>query len=296
MLLIDPDAIAAFSNGDLVDNSTTANWKIHDDSIALAGFLAAATSFGPQTRYLATLGNHDLGFPTPLADWLTPWNQHLPGQLPPTNADAGQPDTGHNGTDGVYYAVTYANTLFIMLDSEHVSTNQTNWLKTLLSGADAQSAQVKLAFFHEPVYPCTNFHGPRADELPWVDLFEKNGVRLAFVSHLHTYERTCRMIRGTCKTDGTGVTYQQLGPLGASDFRAEDRTGTTNVTGTDSTGAARTDSYSCTGTNGIILKSNVNVNTFSHVRVSGCRVIGDSYVVTTGGTNPFDSWEVNGCE
>jgi hypothetical protein len=285
MHLIDPDVIGAFSNGDLVDDATSADWTVIDNLTAIPGFHGSVSSFGPQARLLGILGNHDTGYLVPTADWLTYWNQHL----------SGQQALGHNGTDGVFYSVSYANVLFIALDSEHISAAQTNWLKTLLASTDAKNAQVKLAFFHEPVYPCTNTFSPKSQELPWVDLFENNGVKLVFVSHVHAYSRTCPMVRGACRTDGTGVTYQQVGPVGAHNYHPLDRS-TGTATGIDSTSAARTDNYSCTGTNGILKNSRANVNDFCHVRVSGCRVIGDCYLVASGGTTPFDSWEVNGCE
>jgi hypothetical protein len=200
---------------------------------------------------------------------------------------------GHNGTDGIYYSVTYANTLFIMLDSQHPSADQTSWLKMTLASDAAQKAEVKIAFFHEPVYPCSTDHPPFADGLAWLDLFEKNRVHLVFVSHMHYYDRTCPLVGATCKTDGTGVVYQQLGPLGANNFRTVDRT-TVTVTGTDASGAARSDTYACSGTKNIFMKQMTNLNTFCHVHVKGCQIAGDCYKVG-GGNTPIDSWTVDGC-
>ena len=250
----------------------------------MASFRPDLTSFGSGIRYLATTDNHDRGFPIERANWLALWNQHLPGQM----------GLGHTAADGIYYAVTYQNTMFIVLDSQRPSAAQTSWLATLLASSAAKDAQVKLAFFHQPVYPCISEHPPFADGLAWVDLFEKNNVHLVFVSHMHMYDRTCPLRAGMCRTDGTGVVFQQLGPLGANNFRTIDRTMVT-VTGTDAAGGPRTDTYRCSGSGSIVATSRSNVNDFCHVRVEGCRIIGACYVVQAGNTTPFDTWEVRGC-
>ena len=95
-------------------------------------------------------------------------------------------------------------------------------------------------------------------------------------------------------TDGTGVVFQQLGPLGANNFRTIDRTNVT-VTGTDSSGNARTDKYACTGASSIFPKVKTNVNDFCHVHIKGCQIMGDCYEVAAGNDTPFDSWTVDGC-
>ncbi len=284
MQLIDPLAVFAFSNGDLVEDSTSASWNAHDDALALGAFHTDVAHVDAPGRYLALMDNHDRGFPTERSDWFTLWSQHLPAQA----------SLGHNGADGVYYSLRYANVLFIALDSIHPSTAQTSWLSTLLASSEAKSAALKIAIFHEPVYLCTSAHPPFADGLPWVDLFEKNAVNLVLVSHTHTYERTCALRQGACQSDGKGVVYQQLGPVAANNFRSFDMPNA-SVSGSDAAGKPRTDSYSCSGAGGILTTSKTNINDFCLLRVEGCRIIGSSYEVRTGNTTPFETWEVDGC-
>ena len=50
-----------------------------------------------------------------------------------------------------------------------------------------------------------------------------------------------------------------------------------------------------TATVATVATSKTDVNDFCHVRVEGCRIIGDCYLVGAGNTTPFDSWEVRGC-
>jgi hypothetical protein len=119
-------------------------------------------------------------------------------------------------------------------------------------------------------------------------------VKLAFVSHTHIYERTCPVSHGRCTSEGDGVVYQGVGPIAANNFRPLD-VKTATVSGRDATGAARTDEYACSGNDSIVVTSRTNVNDFCRVRVEGCRILGDCYLVESGNTAPFDSWEVNGC-
>ncbi len=286
---IDPGAIAAISNGDLVDDAIGAgNWNLHNSAIAAAPDFhpdtACAASFGSLTRYFAAVGNHDVMG----GNWFNLWNQHLTGQQ----------GLGHDATDGIYYSLTYANTLFIMLDSEHVSSaqtswsdDQTKWLASVLASPDAQNAQLKFIFFHEPVYACSVYDGFAAG-LPWVDLAEKNKVSVIFGSHTHVYTRTCPKIGGQCTSDGTGVVFVETGAVGGA-LRPIAAT-TAPVVGTDSAGNARTDTYNCSVGLDMMKTSEMN-NDFCHVKVDGCLATVNCYIVTDGNTTPFDTWTVNGC-
>jgi hypothetical protein len=282
MAALDPSAALAFSNGDLVEDSADGPWKTHDQAMQAGNFDATLTSLGTGTPYFAAMDNHDRGFPTERMDWLDQWTRHLPGQQA----------LGHTAKDGVYYSFSYAGVLFIVLDSIHPSQAQNDWLISVLEGPDAAAARVKLAFFHEPVYSCITDHPPFADGLPWVDTFETHGVKLVFVSHEHTYNRTCAMYHGACSEDAKAVVYQELGPLGAQNFRPT-ASGPFTASGKDASGAARSDTYSCTGDGSILLTNRDNINDFCHVSVDDCNVHGDCYIV---GTNEaFDSWDVKAC-
>ncbi|HET9956634.1 MAG TPA: metallophosphoesterase [Polyangiaceae bacterium] len=284
MKRLDASAVLAISNGDLVEDSSAPDWAAHDAAISLMFDPKTTLSAPGMPRYLAAMDNHDQGFPVPRSDWLAQWNQHLPGQQL----------LGHNGKDGIYYAVVYADTLFIVLDSLHPSAAQTKWLASLFESPETARIPVKLAFFHEPIYACSSEHPAFAAGLAWADLFETQGVKLVFVSHLHFYDRTCPLWRGACRADGKGVVYQQLGPLGANNFRTVDLA-QAKVSGKDYAGNARTDNFACSGANSVFLKSRTNVNDFCHVRVEGCRVTGNCYEVGEQTSEPFDTWQVDAC-
>ena len=281
MLQIDFGAVAALSNGDLVDVVSDEQWTEHDGFISAAGFQRDSTctlSFGAQPRYFGSVGDHDDG----LGNWFDLWTQHLPGQN----------NLGQTGSDGIYFSATFANALFVMLDSEHPSEAQTSWLKTTLEGPDSQSAQLKFLFFHEPVYSCSGRHAPLAAALPWVDLAEQHGVNVIFGSHTHLYTRSCAKRGGHCTTDGTGIIYVETGALGGSPRDIDVTTAT--VSGQDAAGNPRSDTYDCVVGQDLVAAHGLE-NDFCHVRVSGCTAKVDCYVVADGNATPFDSWSVDGC-
>lgn len=280
MKQIDADAIGAVSNGDLVDVVSDAQWAQHDSLVALGGFQreeACSGSFADTPRYFGTLGDHD----STIGSWFASYNQHLPAQQA----------LGVNGEDGSYYSVKFANALYIMLDSEHLSDAQTSWLRATLSSPEATSAELKFMFFHEPVYSCSSRHAPVAEELPWIDLAEQNGVNVVFGSHTHLYTRSCAKRAGACSDDG-GVVYVETGPLGGEP-RALDVTAAT-VSGMDAAGNDRSDTYHCSVGDDLMAAQDL-VNDFCHVRVDGCTATFNCYEVAEGNSTPFDSWSVSGC-
>ncbi len=286
---IDSSAIAAFSNGDLVDSSVGgAFWTQHDTAIGASDFhsdTTCAASFGSLARYFATVGNHDiLG-----GNWFNFWKQHL----------LAQQSLGVSSENGIYYTLTYANTLFVMLDSEHVSgvqtswsDPQTTWLESVLTSTEAQSAQLKFLFLHEPVYACS-YHPSFAAGLPWVDLAERNKVNVIFGSHTHVYTRTCPKTAGKCTTDGTGVVFVETGAVGGASRDIEVTTPTV-VTGTDAAGNPRSDTYDCALGQSLVALDVLH-NDFCHVTVDGCQATVSCYDVVDGNMTPFDTWTVNGC-
>jgi hypothetical protein len=281
---IDPSAKVAFANGDLTDDAKPESWALFDGLFQSSMFHKDVPALADQARLFANLGNHDLGFPSVRSDWLTQWNSHFPAQV----------ELGHNGTDGVYYSLQIENTLFIMLDSQHPSAAQTTWLASLLASEQAQQSPAKIALFHQPVYSCSSTHGPFTDGLAWVDLFERYGVGLVLVSHLHTYDRTCPMLGGKC-VNTKGVRYVNLGPFGATNYRSDDKS-SWQVSGTDADGSPRTDQYTCSGAGKILDASRSNINDFCRVRVAGCVLTGDCYQVGAANLTPFDTWQFDVCD
>jgi hypothetical protein len=279
MQQIDSSAIAIFNNGDLLDTPSEAQWAEHDALLVsggVAGNLVCGDRFGEKTRYFAGLGDHDVS----TGNWRTAWDAHL-------------------NSMGAYYSLTFAGALFIVLDAEHASSDatswldeQTKWLDAALKGADAQDKRLKFMMFHEPVYSCSNHHAPFAAGLPWVDLAERNGVNVIFGSHTHVYSRSCPRVKGQCTSDDTGIVYVETGTLGGAP-RALDTTDA-SVTGIDSGGIGRTDTYDCVIGRGLRASRGMT-HDFCHVRVDGCQATVNCYEVSEDNVSPFDTWTVNGC-
>lgn len=285
MRRIDPNPVAAFSNGDLVDTDSAAQWTDHDALVSNGGWesnSACAASFGLQPRYFASVGDHDILE----ADWNSEWTGHLREQN----------QLGHSGADGIYYSLELGNVLFVVLDSEHVSTAatasvdpQTQWLASVLANS---TASLKFLFFHEPVYPCNSRHPPLAAALPWVDLAERHAVNLVFNSHSHVYSRTCAKHTGACVADNAGIVFVETGPIGGTP-REVDVTSNA-VSGTDANGNTWVDSYDCI-IGQQLLAAVSDQNEFCQVSVNGCVATVRCFLVGDDDT-PFDSFTVDGCQ
>ena len=205
------------------------------------------------------LGNHDIHD----SSWYQNWNKYLPGQQ----------GLGYNNTDGIYFSVTYKNTLFLVLDSEHTSSAQTSWLQQELQAAAANPAiKWRFAFFHKPVYPC-NYKSPFDNGIPWVRELEKHKVDMVFLGHAHCYERTCPMVGGACQTGG--VIYLTTGGGGA---------GTISVD-TSKKATAGTDSYDCAQ---ILLSAKGNWHHYCHAAIDDNKLTFSCYGHTAT-TNPEDT-------
>ncbi|MFC1641602.1 metallophosphoesterase family protein [Myxococcota bacterium] len=284
---IDEHAIAGIVSGDLT-NYGDSEWDIHNRLVDKF-FDRAATDFdGTKPRYLSALGNHDV-FDYGSNDqkpWIDSWNDSLTGQS----------GLGTNsGTSGIYFATSYRNSLFVMLDSEHPSSDQNQALETALTSS---TADFKFLFWHRPVFPCYDdpHKEPFEAGLPWVDLAETHGVDVVFNGHTHIYTRTCPKENGIC--GDSGVVYVETGSLGTSRHRGPNvSTMTTTGTYTDPNGQVFTETYyncderSDSNPNGHLDSKLGNpTNTFCHVRVEGSNGYVDCYEV--GNSAPIDSWEI----
>ncbi|MBN2343030.1 MAG: metallophosphoesterase [Deltaproteobacteria bacterium] len=260
MAMFDPNAIALIEVGDLTHNALIQEWEAHHQALetgaleaglAADHFNATTDNWGPFTRFVGVQGNHDIYS----GSWLQYWNQFLPGQQ----------TLGANSQDGIYFTLDYGNTLFIILDSNHISAQQTDWLESVLHSQFALNARWKIALFHEPVYPCDS-KSPKYMALPWVTLFETHGVDMVIHGHAHTFERTCPMKHGSCVPPGEpGVTYFIASGGGTSYLR----TVNPQDIGTLSYGG-RTDSYRCEE---ILADHDSLWNHFCHYAVGNCRFI-----------------------
>lgn len=93
-----------------------------------------------------------------------------------------------------YYAFTYGNSRFLVLDSNSSSfalTDQTAWLERQLEQAVADPAirHIFVAMHHPPY--STSLHGGQSElREMWSPLFVRYGVDAVFSGHDHTYERS----------------------------------------------------------------------------------------------------------
>jgi len=121
-----------------------------------------------------------------------------------------------SGSEG-YYAFTYGNTRFIVVDTNDDFTNgstQYTWLEAELAAATADAAiRHEVVLFHDPPYT-SGAHGA-FDPEDWgpprnylVPLFTTYGVDVVFNGHDHHYERTDPGLTG-------GVLYVVCGGGGA---------------------------------------------------------------------------------
>lgn len=263
MVEMDPDAVACFNTGDITSDGTAEEWAEHLRALAAGApdpsvpagpsglarqsrLRSDVAEFGPWIRYIGILGNHDDNH----HEWLEVWNTALPGQRA----------LGVNSDDGVYFALSYGNALFVVLDSVNPSAAQTAWLERVLTSVEARRASWIFTFFHHPVYPC-NPKEPFEEGLEWVELMERHGVDIAFVAHSHTYERTCPMRGGRCAEGG--VIYLNSSAAGAPVRPLfERRTETVRYDG-------RVDEFDCEE---ILEHGRGRWDHFCHVEVDRCRL------------------------
>src|SRR3954465_11910661 len=117
------------------------------------------------------------------------------------------------GGQSLYYAVTYANAIFITLNSEDpTNTAQYNWLKSTLAAAQSDpQMQWKMISFHRPFYTVGNHAGEMNNQFStWWKAFDDYGVDLILNGHDHMYERSKPINRNV--STGAPVTKYGSGP------------------------------------------------------------------------------------
>lgn len=101
-------------------------------------------------------------------------------------------DLPRNGPDGVQpervYAMEYADTQFVVLDSNLPPEQQTAWLDRTLGASDATW---KFVVYHHPLYSTKpGDRGQPELKAAWAPVFEKHGVDLVLQGDDHAYLRT----------------------------------------------------------------------------------------------------------
>ncbi len=89
----------------------------------------------------------------------------------------------------LYYSFEYGNAVFICLNTEYITNQQTQWLYSTLH--NYQNKKWKIVFFHRPFYSIGYHIGEMNAYLDtWWKAFDSAGVDLIFSGHEHMYERT----------------------------------------------------------------------------------------------------------
>jgi acid phosphatase type 7 len=118
----------------------------------------------------------------------------------------------------------------VLLDSGHVNPpdgTQKKWLENVLS--ERQHIPHVFPVYHLALYPSVRDYNEERIVMvrdPWVPLFEKYGIRLAFENHDHAYKRTHPIRNGEMNSDGIvyigdgswGTVPREVGSRGGDDF------------------------------------------------------------------------------
>lgn len=91
-----------------------------------------------------------------------------------------------------YFAFTYGNARFVLLDSNDKTITggkQLDWLVEELKSKDYQDAEFRFLFLHHAPYCWDWYGGEKKIEEAIVPLAEKNRVDIFFAGHFHCYER-----------------------------------------------------------------------------------------------------------
>lgn len=85
--------------------------------------------------------------------------------------------------DNYYYSFIEKNTLFICLDSNNISNEQTLWLESTLNSSKEKWI---IIFFHHPFYSSSSDKTYKVNQ--WESLFIEYSVDVVLNGHIHLYE------------------------------------------------------------------------------------------------------------
>lgn len=155
--------------------------------------------------YFLSVGNHDVGISTNLAD-----PRRLAGlrNYLTVNANLIPPDGSPRRLKGYpTYAFGYGNTFFVAFDSDIPDDEvQFNWVKAQLEGLNRRRYVHIAFFFHHPAFSSGPHGGATVESQAasirsrWMPLFRQHHVRLLFTGHEHLYEHWVERY-----TDASGV-------------------------------------------------------------------------------------------
>lgn len=124
------------------------------------------------------------------------------------------PQNGYPGEEGVCYSFRYGNTLFIMLNTEDMSSGKefnaaADWMKSVVSeaGKSPDPPVFTVVCLHYEWFYGTN--GKASEYSRWHSVFDQTGVDLAFAGNNHVYLRSHPLFNGKVTTAGKGTVYIQ---------------------------------------------------------------------------------------
>lgn len=178
-----PEAAFYLIAGDLVNNG---DYRDHWDA-----FFAAGAGVFDQRPLVPVLGNHD--YDKKLAP-----TKYLQLFTLPENGPA------NVGVERAF-SLTYANALFVVLDSNRSLRAQTPWLEKQLASS---TARWKFVSYHHPAYVSRAVRENPYVRDTWGPIFEEHGVDIVFQGHDHAYLRTYPIRNGKRAAEGErGVIY-----------------------------------------------------------------------------------------
>jgi 3',5'-cyclic AMP phosphodiesterase CpdA len=124
------------------------------------------------------------------------------------------------GSGETYFAMTYANCRFVVLDSTDKGLfggRQLQWLKRELASDACRRARFRFLFLHHAPFCWDWYGGQRKVQEVVVPLAEKHKVDAVFAGHFHCYERGARATSGrqtfyVVNGGGAGRFTDRMGP------------------------------------------------------------------------------------
>ncbi|MBI3268436.1 MAG: metallophosphoesterase family protein [Planctomycetes bacterium] len=125
-----------------------------------------------------------------------------------------------------YYSFDYAGGHFVALDAGYPGVSaaaQRRWLDEDL--AAASGADLRIAFFHQPAYGCSDRFGRSLESSvvrdAFVPILKRHGVRLVFSGHHHNYQHAIVDGMHFVVTAGGGAPLYDLGEVGEGFVKVE---------------------------------------------------------------------------
>ncbi|HJR88977.1 MAG TPA: metallophosphoesterase [Aeromicrobium sp.] len=146
-----------------------------------------------KTEIIAAIGNHDI------------------------ESDESDEIMQHLGRPGPVYVQDVGPVRVISLDSNNVSSAQTEWLSSVLDQPRPANSWV-IVILHHPPFSSGRHGSEESVRRAWVPLFARHGVNLVLAGHDHSYERTKPQSGVTYIVSGGGG--KELYDVGRSSFTA----------------------------------------------------------------------------